>query len=629
MKPDMRQKPPVNRSRTIRRLMQYVKRGYGFRFLLVLVCILISAIASVSGSLFLGSLIDVYITDLLAMDNPVFDGLLHALILMGCLYLAGALCALAYNRLMVTISQGVQKKIRDDLFSHMQSLPIKYFDTHAHGDVMSVYTNDVDTLRQMFSQSIPQVINSLMMIVVAFVGMIFTNLLLTGVVILCIIGMLLVTRFLAGRSGRYFIRQQVKLGDLNGYIEEMINGQKVVKVFCHEEEAQEGFDKVNDALFESADKANKYANILMPILINIGNAQYVIIAMAGGALALSGIGPGITLGVIATFLQLSKSLSNPISQISQQLNSVVMALAGAQRIFDLMDEPAEEDHGTVTLVNVAFDKDGTLHETDEHTNLWAWKVPQEDGSFQYVKLAGDVRFDHVDFAYEEGKTILHDISLFAKPGQKLAFVGATGAGKTTITNLINRFYDIADGKIHYDGISINDIKKPDLRRSLGIVLQDTNLFTGTVRENIRYGNLNATDEEVEAAAVLANADDFIRRLPQGYDTMLTGNGANLSQGQRQLIAIARAAVADPPVMILDEATSSIDTRTEAIVQQGMDSLMCGRTVFVIAHRLSTVRNSDAIMVLDHGRIVERGDHEDLIAQHGLYYQLYTGAFELE
>ncbi|WP_242965520.1 ABC transporter ATP-binding protein [Flavonifractor sp. An4] len=629
MKPDMRQKPPVNRSRTIRRLMQYVKRGYGFRFLLVLVCILISAIASVSGSLFLGSLIDVYITDLLAMDNPVFDGLLHALILMGCLYLAGALCALAYNRLMVTISQGVQKKIRDDLFSHMQSLPIKYFDTHAHGDVMSVYTNDVDTLRQMFSQSIPQVINSLMMIVVAFVGMIFTNLLLTGVVILCIIGMLLVTRFLAGRSGRYFIRQQVKLGDLNGYIEEMINGQKVVKVFCHEEEAQEGFDKVNDALFESADKANKYANILMPILINIGNAQYVIIAMAGGALALSGIGPGITLGVIATFLQLSKSLSNPISQISQQLNSVVMALAGAQRIFDLMDEPAEEDHGTVTLVNVAFNQEGSLHETDEHTNLWAWKVPQEDGSFQYVKLAGDVRFDHVDFAYEEGKTILHDISLFAKPGQKLAFVGATGAGKTTITNLINRFYDIADGKIHYDGISINDIKKPDLRRSLGIVLQDTNLFTGTVRENIRYGNLNATDEEVEAAAVLANADDFIRRLPQGYDTMLTGNGANLSQGQRQLIAIARAAVADPPVMILDEATSSIDTRTEAIVQQGMDSLMCGRTVFVIAHRLSTVRNSDAIMVLDHGRIVERGDHEDLIAQHGLYYQLYTGAFELE
>ena len=620
---------PVKKSHTVRRLMSYVGRGYGIKFVLVLLCILVSAIASVSGSLFLGSLIDDYITPLLAMDNPVFDGLVRALIMMGCLYLTGALCALAYNRLMVTISQGVQKKIRDDLFGHMQSLPIKYFDTHAHGDVMSVYTNDVDTLRQMFSQSIPQVINSTMMIVVAFIGMLSTNLLLTGVVILCIIVMLTVTRFLAGRSGRYFVRQQVKLGDLNGYIEEMINGQKVVKVFCHEQEAQEGFDRVNDALFESADKANKYANILMPILINIGNIQYVIIAMAGGALALSGVGSGITLGVIATFLQLSKSLTNPISQISQQLNSVVMALAGAQRIFDLMDEPAEEDHGKVTLVNVNFDKDGNIQETEQRTNIWAWKVPQDDGSYDYVRLTGDVRFDDVDFAYEEGKTILHDITLFAKPGQKLAFVGATGAGKTTITNLINRFYDIADGKIRYDGISINDIHKPDLRRSLGIVLQDTNLFTGTVRENIRYGNLNATDEEVEAAAALANADDFIRRLPQGYDTMLTGNGANLSQGQRQLIAIARAAVADPPVMILDEATSSIDTRTEAIVQQGMDALMSGRTVFVIAHRLSTVRNSNAIMVLDHGRIVERGSHEDLIQQHGLYYQLYTGAFELE
>jgi len=620
---------PKKKSHTVRRLLSYVGRGYLIRFFLVLVCILVSAVASVASSLFLKDLIDVYIMPLLAMDNPVFTGLLHALLTMACLYVVGALCALAYNRLMVTISQGVQKKIRDDLFGHMQTLPIRYFDTHAHGDVMSVYTNDVDTLRQMLSQSIPQVINSLMMIVVTFVSMVVLNLTLTGVVIVCIVCMLLVTRFLAGRSGRYFVRQQVKLGDLNGYIEEMINGQKVVKVFCHEEEAQEGFDRVNDALFESAYKANKYANILMPILINIGNIQYVVIAMVGGALALNGLGGGITLGVIASFLQLSKSLTNPISQISQQLNSVVMALAGAQRIFDLMDEPSEEDHGTVTLVNVSYNKDGALQETSERTNLWAWKVPQEDGSFAYTKLAGDVRFDDVDFAYEEGKTILHDISLFAKPGQKLAFVGATGAGKTTITNLINRFYDIADGKIHYDGISINDIHKPDLRRSLGIVLQDTNLFTGTVRENIRYGNLSATDEEVEAAAVLANADDFIRRLPQGYDTMLTGNGANLSQGQRQLIAIARAAVADPPVMILDEATSSIDTRTEAIVQRGMDSLMTGRTVFVIAHRLSTVRNSDAIMVLDHGRIVERGDHEDLIRQHGLYYQLYTGAFELE
>ena len=622
-------KMPKKKSHTVRRLLSYVGRGYLIRFFLVLVCILVSAVASVASSLFLKDLIDVYIMPLLAMDNPVFTGLLHALLTMACLYVVGALCALAYNRLMVTISQGVQKKIRDDLFGHMQTLPIRYFDTHAHGDVMSVYTTDVDTLRQMLSQSIPQVINSLMMIVVTFVSMVVLNLTLTGVVIVCIVCMLLVTRFLAGRSGRYFVRQQVKLGDLNGYIEEMINGQKVVKVFCHEEEAQEGFDRVNDALFESAYKANKYANILMPILINIGNIQYVVIAMVGGALALNGLGGGITLGVIASFLQLSKSLTNPISQISQQLNSVVMALAGAQRIFDLMDEPSEEDHGTVTLVNVSYNKDGALQETSERTNLWAWKVPQEDGSFAYTKLAGDVRFDDVDFAYEEGKTILHDISLFAKPGQKLAFVGATGAGKTTITNLINRFYDIADGKIHYDGISINDIHKPDLRRSLGIVLQDTNLFTGTVRENIRYGNLSATDEEVEAAAVLANADDFIRRLPQGYDTMLTGNGANLSQGQRQLIAIARAAVADPPVMILDEATSSIDTRTEAIVQRGMDSLMTGRTVFVIAHRLSTVRNSDAIMVLDHGRIVERGDHEDLIRQHGLYYQLYTGTFELE
>ena len=623
-------KAPVNRKHVVGRLLSYVGRGYLALFVVVILCILVSAVASVSGSLFLGALIDDYITPLLAMANPDFSGLLRVILMMACLYLVGALCAFAYNRIMVTISQGVQKRIRDDLFGHMQTLPIKYFDTHAHGDVMSVYSNDVDTLRQMLSQSIPQVINSAMMILVTFVSMLATNLLLTGVVILCIIVMLLVTKFLAGRSGRYFVQQQVKLGDLNGYIEEMINGQKVVKVFCHEEEAQEGFDKVNDALCQSADKANKYANILMPILINIGNVQYVIVAMAGGALALGGIDAGITLGTIATFLQLSKSFSNPISQISQQFNSVVMALAGAQRIFNLMDEPSEEDHGTVTLVNVSYDKDGqTLVETREHTNLWAWKVPQVDGSVQYVKLAGDVRFDHVDFAYEEGKTILHDISLFAKPGQKLAFVGATGAGKTTITNLINRFYDIADGKIHYDGISINDIKKPDLRRSLGIVLQDTNLFTGTVRENIRYGNLDATDEEVEAAAVLANADDFIRRLPQGYDTMLTGNGANLSQGQRQLIAIARAAVADPPVMILDEATSSIDTRTEAIVQRGMDALMSGRTVFVIAHRLSTVRNSDAIMVLDHGRIVERGDHEDLIQQHGIYYQLYTGAFELE
>ena len=639
-------KAPGHRRHIVGRLMGYIKRGYKARFIIVLVCILVSAIANVAGSLFLGSLIDDYITPLLGAADPDFSGLVRALVMMGCLFLVGALCAYAYNRNMIVVSQGVQKTIRDDLFGHMQTLPIKYFDTHAHGDVMSVYTNDVDTLRQMFAQSIPQVINSSMTILVTFLGMLFTNALLTVVVLVCVCFALVVTRFLAGRSGRYFLRQQSTLGALNGYIEEMINGQKVVKVFCHEQEAQDGFDRVNDEMFHSADKAHTYASILMPIMVNIGNVQYVIVAMVGGALALSGVDTTITLGVIASFLQLSKSFSNPINQISQQFNSIIMALAGAERIFALMDEEPEEDHGTVTLANVSYDKEGyQLEESEKRANLWAWKYQEhgkafyrpilgpvrnvESEDYYLIKLSGDVRFDHVDFAYEEGKTILHDISLFAKPGQKLAFVGATGAGKTTITNLINRFYDIADGKIRYDGISINNIRKPDLRRSLGIVLQDTNLFTGTVRENIRYGNLDATDEEVEAAAALANADDFIRRLPQGYDTMLTGNGANLSQGQRQLLAIARAAVADPPVMILDEATSSIDTRTEAIVQQGMDSLMYGRTVFVIAHRLSTVRNSNAIMVLDHGRIVERGDHDDLIRQHGLYYQLYTGAFELE
>ena len=614
---------------TAKRLLSYVLKGYKFRFFLVLVCILVSAAASVSASLFLGSLIDDYIAPLLLTDQPVFSGLLHTLILMGCLYLAGALCTLAYNRIMVTISQGVQKEIRDELFVHMQTLPIRYFDTHAHGDVMSVYTNDVDTLRQMFSQSIPQMFASLVTIVVVFLAMLVTNPLLTAVVVLCVCGMLLVTRSIAGRSGKYFMRQQEKLGDLNGYIEEMVNGQKVVKVFCHEQKAQEGFDRVNDALFESADMANKYANILMPIMVNIGNIQYVIVAMAGGLMALGGVGGGVTLGVIASFLQLSKSFSQPISQISQQLNSVVMALAGAGRIFALMDEESERDEGTVTLVNAAYDQAGELGESGQRTNLWAWKVPQKEGGFAYTRLTGDVRFFDVDFEYEAGKPILHDISLFAKPGQKLAFVGATGAGKTTITNLINRFYDIADGKIRYDGININKIKKSDLRRSLGIVLQDTNLFTGTIMENIRYGKLDATDEECIAAAKLANAHDFITRLPEGYNTVLRHEAANLSQGQRQLISIARAAVADPPVMILDEATSSIDTRTEALVQRGMDRLMEGRTVFVIAHRLSTIQNSDAIMVLDHGRIIERGSHDQLIAQKGTYYQLYTGAFELE
>ena len=527
---------------------------------------------------------------------------------------------------MASISQRSLKKIRDQLFSHMQDLPIKYFDTHIHGDVMSVYTNDVDTLRQMISQSIPQGISSLVSIIAVLCTMIAMSWMLTLVVLACVACMLLIVRRIAGRSSAYFIKQQAALGALNGYIEEMVEGQKVVKVFCHEQKAKEGFDVLNDKLCECAREANKYANILMPAMNNLGNLQYVIIAIAGGSIALAG--GGITLGTIAAFLQLSKSFTQPISQISQQLNSIIMALAGAKRVFELMDEPGEQDGGYVTLVNAKYQGDD-LVEADERTGTWAWKHPHEDGTVTYTRLTGDVRFFDVDFAYEPDKPILHNISLYAKPGQKLAFVGATGAGKTTITNLINRFYDIADGKIRYDGININKIKKNDLRRSLGIVLQDTNLFTGTVRENIRYGRLDASDEEVEAAAQLANADEFIRRLPEGYDTMLTDNGANLSQGQRQLIAIARAAVADPPVMILDEATSSIDTRTESLVQRGMDSLMYGRTVFVIAHRLSTVQNSDAIMVLDHGRIIERGNHQELIAQRGTYYQLYTGAFELE
>jgi len=611
----------------IGRLLKYLFREYKLRVFVVMACILVSVLANVSASLFLGTLIDDYIAPLLLQSSPEFTGLLRALVRMGCIYLAGILSAYTYNWLMVTVSQGVLRSIRDEMFAHMQTLPIKYFDTHAHGDVMSVYTNDVDTLRQMLSQSLPQMFSSLVTVAAVFLAMLFTNAAMTALVVVFVAFMVFISRKIAGSSGRYFIRQQESLGALNGYIEEMVAGQKVIKVFCHEEEAKADFDARNEALFDSADKANRYANILMPIMGNLGNLQYVLVAIVGGVLALNGF--GVTLGNIASFLQLSKSFTRPISEISNQLNSVVMALAGAGRIFELLDEDSEQDGGYVTLVNAKYGPDGALTETEERTELWAWKHPHSDGTVTYEKLTGDVRFFDVDFAYEEGKPILHDISLFAKPGQKLAFVGATGAGKTTITNLINRFYDIADGKIRYDGININKIRKSDLRRSLGIVLQDTNLFTGTVRENIRYGRLDATDAEVEAAAALAGADDFIRRLPQGYETELTGNGANLSQGQRQLIAIARAAVADPPVMILDEATSSIDTRTEALVQQGMDSLMTGRTVFVIAHRLSTVRNSDAIMVLDHGRVVERGDHDSLIAEKGLYYQLYTGAFELE
>lgn len=621
----MNKRPKVS-SNTIKRLLSYIFH-YKLRFFFVLVCILVSALTSVASSLYLQTLIDSYITPLLLEANPVFDALLKSIITMACIYAVGIICSFLYNRIMVSIAQGVLKEIRDTMFSHMQTLPIRYFDTHTHGDIMSHYTNDTDTLRQMISQSIPQMFSSLITVISVFCAMLSVNVWLTLVIVICITFILNITKFVAGRSSTYFIRQQASIGDVNGYIEEMINGQKVIKVFCHEEAAEKVFDEKNAGLCEDATAANMFANILMPIMNNLGHLQYVLVAIIGGALALNGVS-GLTLGAIASFLQLTKSFNGPISQISQQLNAVIMALAGAERIFKLMDEVSEEDDGEVTLVNVRY-KNGELEEVDRRTELWAWKVPNGDGSFRYEELKGEVRFYDVDFGYTEEKIVLHNITLYAEPGQKVAFVGATGAGKTTITNLINRFYDIADGKIRYDGININTIKKADLRRSLGIVLQDVNLFTGTVMENIRYGNLNATDGECIAAARLANADSFIRRLPQGYDTVLSGDGSGLSQGQRQLISIARAAVADPPVMILDEATSSIDTRTEAIVQKGMDRLMLGRTVFVIAHRLSTVQNSDVIMVLEQGNIIERGPHDDLIAQKGKYYQLYTGAFELE
>ena len=582
----------------------------------------------VSCSLYLQTLIDSYITPLLQAATPDFAPLFRSILIMGCIYAVGILACLFYNRTMVSIAQGTLKRIRDEMFEHMQTLPIRYFDTHTHGDIMSHYTNDTDTLRQMLAQSIPQMFSSLITIISVFFAMLFTSWQLTIFVLCFVFIMLQVTGRVAGKSGYYFIRQQKALGDVNGYIEEMINGQKVIKVFCHEEKAKEVFDQKNEELCRDASAANSFANILMPIMGNLGNLQYVLLATIGGTMALGGVG-GMTIGTIASFLQLSRSFMNPISQISNQLNMVVMALAGAERIFKLMDEEPEVDEGYVTLVNTKYDENGELTESKERTGLWAWKHPHGDGTLTYTKMRGEVRFYDVDFGYNEEKIVLHNISLYAEPGQKVAFVGSTGAGKTTITNLINRFYDLADGKIRYDDININKIKKADLRRSLGVVLQETNLFTGTIMENIRYGKLDATDEEVYAAAKLANADDFIRLLPNGYDTVITGNGGSLSQGQRQLIAIARAAVADPPVMILDEATSSIDTRTEAIVQRGMDALMKGRTVFVIAHRLSTVRNSDVIMVLEQGRIIERGSHDKLIAEKGKYYQLYTGAFELE
>ena len=618
-----------NPKKTIARLLGYLG-AYKKSLIAVVICIILSAVAQTASASSLGTLVDDYIAPLLSQAVPDYGPLVKFLAMMALIYLSGMLASFLYNFLMVRVEQGTQKTIRDEMFTHMQTLPIRYFDTHPVGDVMSRYTSDIDTLRQMISQSIPQCIHSVVTLLVVFAAMLLTSPILTAVLLLTVSVIVLVTKTVAGKSARFFIGQQSALGAVNGYVEEMINGQRVVKVFCHEDAAKREFDELNDTLRRNAFQAGAYSNVMGPVNNNLGYIQYAILAIVGGLMAVYSGGTLLTLGKLIAFLILSRSFNQPISQVSNQINAIVMALAGAERVFDLMDEPSEEDHGYVTLVNAEIAPDGTITESDHRTGHWAWKHPHKaEGTVTYTELKGDITMSQVDFGYVPEKTVLHDVTLYAKPGQKIAFVGATGAGKTTITNLLNRFYDIADGKIRYDNININKIHKPDLRRSLGVVLQETNLFTGTVMDNIRYGKLDATDDECIHAAKLANAHDFITRLPQGYDTMLTGNGSRLSQGQRQLIAIARAAVADPPVMILDEATSSIDTRTEKLVQDGMDALMKGRTVFVIAHRLSTIMNSDCIMVLDHGRIIERGTHDDLIAQKGTYYQLYTGAFELE
>ncbi len=626
----MNKKPKVSKEniQTAKRLLKYVTGTYKIRFVIVFICILLSSVASISVSMSLKFLIDDFITPLIGQQSPDFANLYRALAVLGCIFLMGVISTFTYTRLMVYIGQGVLKKVRDDMFEHMQTLPIRYFDQNTNGSIMSLYTNDTDTLRQMISQSIPQALMSFFTIIVTFISMVILSPLLTILAVVMIGVMMFVTKKIGGNSGKYFVRQQKSLADVTGFVEERMNGQRVVKVFNHERKSEEEFDKLNEALFESASQANTFANMMGPVIGNIGNMQFVLTAVLGGFLSVLGIG-GITLGVLASYLQFTKSFTQPFMQVAQQFNSIVMALAGAERIFDLIDEKPEKDEGYVTLVNARKDENGNIVECKERTGMWAWKHPHAaDGSVSYTELTGDVRFEDVTFGYNEEKVILKDISLFAKPGQKLAFVGSTGAGKTTITNLINRFYDIQEGKIRYDGINITKIKKDDLRRSLGIVLQDTHLFTGTIMDNIRYGKLDATDEEVYEAAKLAHADQFIKMLPKGYDTMLSGDGEELSQGQRQLLSIARAAVANPPVLILDEATSSIDTRTESIVQKGMDNLMKGRTVFVIAHRLSTIRNSDAIIVLEHGKIIERGDHEDLIKMKGTYYQLYTGKLEL-